>query len=65
MAERCRICLVDQGCMTNLQDERLEAKLKDLIRCTHIDVGPLFCISLVPSVKLHLIECLCLFTDQV
>ncbi|KAG5310090.1 ZN555 protein, partial [Acromyrmex insinuator] len=38
MAERCRICLVDQGCMTNLQDERLEAKLKDLIRCTRIDI---------------------------
>ncbi|KYN06970.1 PREDICTED: zinc finger protein 483-like [Cyphomyrmex costatus] len=38
MTERCRICLVDQGCMTKLQDECLEAKLKDLIKCTCIDI---------------------------
>ncbi|XP_012536364.1 uncharacterized protein LOC105836695 [Monomorium pharaonis] len=38
MTERCRICLVDHGCMTSLQNERLENKLKDLTKCTCIDV---------------------------
>lgn len=39
MADRCRICLVDQGCMTSLRDEDLKSKLKDLTKCTYIDVS--------------------------
>lgn len=38
MAERCRLCLIDHGCMTSLQDERLETQLKDLTKCTCIDI---------------------------
>ncbi|KAL6256894.1 hypothetical protein P5V15_011829 [Pogonomyrmex californicus] len=38
MAERCRICLIDHGCMTSLNNERVEAKLKDLTKCTCIDI---------------------------
>ncbi|XP_011269872.1 uncharacterized protein LOC105259563 isoform X2 [Camponotus floridanus] len=38
MAERCRICLSDHGCMTDMHDEIVEAKLKDLTKCTCIDV---------------------------
>ncbi|KMQ90881.1 zinc finger protein 26 [Lasius niger] len=38
MAERCRICLIDHGCMTDIHDESVEAKLKDLTKCTCIDV---------------------------
>jgi len=39
MAGRCRICLIDHGCMTSLQNECVEAKLKDLTKCTCIDVS--------------------------
>ncbi|TGZ56176.1 Uncharacterized protein DBV15_01687 [Temnothorax longispinosus] len=41
MAERpsrCRICLADHGCMTSLMSDRVEGKLKDLIKCTCIDI---------------------------
>ncbi|KAL0106890.1 hypothetical protein PUN28_015429 [Cardiocondyla obscurior] len=38
LTERCRICLVDHGCMTSLQSNRVEIKLKDLIKCTCIDI---------------------------
>ncbi|XP_029663442.1 uncharacterized protein LOC115235661 isoform X1 [Formica exsecta] len=38
MAERCRICLVDHGCMTDINEENVESKLKDLAKCTCIDV---------------------------
>ncbi|XP_071564085.1 uncharacterized protein [Temnothorax nylanderi] len=41
MAERpsrCRICLADHGCMTSLLSDRVEGKLKDLIKCTCIDI---------------------------
>ncbi|XP_076645977.1 uncharacterized protein LOC143355225 isoform X2 [Halictus rubicundus] len=36
--ERCRICLVDHGCMTDLLDEGLRPKLDDLVKCTSIDI---------------------------
>ncbi|KAL6435921.1 hypothetical protein ACFW04_005641 [Cataglyphis niger] len=38
MAERCRICLADRGCMTDIHDDSVESKLKDLAKCTCIDV---------------------------
>ncbi|XP_011335896.1 zinc finger Y-chromosomal protein 2 isoform X2 [Ooceraea biroi] len=38
MAERCRICLVNHGCMTSMHDEHVESKLKDLTKCTCIDI---------------------------
>ncbi|KOC67556.1 Zinc finger protein 26 [Habropoda laboriosa] len=36
--ERCRICLIDNGCMTNLFDERVQSKVNDLSKCTSINV---------------------------
>ncbi|XP_031828744.2 uncharacterized protein LOC116425320 isoform X1 [Nomia melanderi] len=36
--ERCRICLVDHGCMSDLFDEVLRPKLNDLTKCTSIDI---------------------------
>ena len=36
--ERCRICLVEHGCMTNLFDEVLQSKLHDLTKCTSVNV---------------------------
>lgn len=36
--ERCRICLVDNGCMSDLFDEVLQSKLNDLTKCTSINV---------------------------
>jgi len=39
MAERCRICLLDYGCMTSINEEHIESKLKDLTKCTCIDVN--------------------------
>ncbi|KAG7197903.1 hypothetical protein KM043_016145 [Ampulex compressa] len=38
VVERCRICLADHGCMSNLQDEPLQSKIKDLTDCTSIDI---------------------------
>lgn len=38
MTERCRICLADNGCMISLRNERVESKLKDLVKCTFVDV---------------------------
>lgn len=36
--ERCRICLVEHGCMTNLFDEVLQSKLHDLTKCTSVNI---------------------------
>ncbi|OAD52323.1 Zinc finger protein 26 [Eufriesea mexicana] len=36
--ERCRICLVDHTCMTNLFDEVLQPKVNDLSKCTSINI---------------------------
>ncbi|XP_078036251.1 uncharacterized protein LOC144469647 isoform X3 [Augochlora pura] len=36
--ERCRICLVDDGCMSDLFNEVLLPKLNDLIKCTSIHI---------------------------
>lgn len=36
--ERCRICLVDHACMTNLFDEVIQSRLTDLSKCTSINV---------------------------
>lgn len=36
--ERCRICLIDHGCMKNLFDEVLQSKLNDLSKCTSINI---------------------------
>ncbi|XP_053973027.1 uncharacterized protein LOC128873430 isoform X1 [Hylaeus volcanicus] len=36
--ERCRICLVDNGSMSNLFDEVLQSKLNDLTKCTSINI---------------------------
>ncbi|XP_076630839.1 uncharacterized protein LOC143346549 isoform X2 [Colletes latitarsis] len=36
--ERCRICLVDNGCMRNLFNEVLESKLNNLTKCTSINI---------------------------
>ncbi|XP_014486554.1 PREDICTED: uncharacterized protein LOC106750607 [Dinoponera quadriceps] len=38
MTERCRICLADNGCMISLRNERVESKLKDLVKCTFVDI---------------------------
>ncbi|XP_067215427.1 zinc finger protein 836-like isoform X2 [Linepithema humile] len=38
MAKRCRLCLADSGFMVKLRDEFVEPKLKDLTRCTCIDI---------------------------
>ncbi|KZC08471.1 PREDICTED: uncharacterized protein LOC107186661 [Dufourea novaeangliae] len=40
LKERCRICLVDDGCMSVLFDEVLRPKVNDLIKCTSIDIKP-------------------------
>ncbi|XP_076749851.1 uncharacterized protein LOC143422809 isoform X2 [Xylocopa sonorina] len=36
--ERCRICLVDNECTTNLFDEVLQSKLSNLSKCTSINI---------------------------
>ncbi|XP_076290062.1 uncharacterized protein LOC143213762 [Lasioglossum baleicum] len=36
--ERCRICLVDSGCMIDIHHEGLRTKLNDLVKCTSIDI---------------------------
>ncbi|XP_076249438.1 uncharacterized protein LOC143188848 [Calliopsis andreniformis] len=36
--ERCRICLVDDGCMSDLFSEHLQSKLNDLAKCTSINI---------------------------
>ncbi|XP_012224806.1 uncharacterized protein [Linepithema humile] len=38
VAERCRLCLLDNGFMISLHDELVETKLKDLTKCTCIDI---------------------------
>lgn len=50
MTERCRICLINHGCMTSLQSDRVEAKLKDLTKCTCIDIK---CDENLPRVVCH------------
>lgn len=39
VTECCRLCLVDNGFMISLHDELVESKLKDLTKCTCIDVS--------------------------
>lgn len=39
VTERCRLCLLDNGFMISLHDELVESKLKDLTKCTCIDVS--------------------------
>ncbi|CAK9806909.1 Zinc finger protein 26 [Anthophora quadrimaculata] len=36
--ERCRICLVDNGCMTDVFEERVQSKVNDLSKCTSIHI---------------------------
>ncbi|XP_012153870.1 uncharacterized protein LOC100877465 isoform X2 [Megachile rotundata] len=36
--ERCRICLVEHGCMSNLFDEFVQSKVNDLSKCTSINI---------------------------
>lgn len=36
--ERCRICLVDDGCTSDLFSEDLQSGLNDLAKCTSINV---------------------------
>ncbi|XP_012279795.1 uncharacterized protein LOC105699417 isoform X2 [Orussus abietinus] len=36
--EKCRVCLTDEGCMSNLFTELLDLKIKDLTKCTSIDI---------------------------
>ncbi|XP_033332295.2 uncharacterized protein LOC117223850 isoform X1 [Megalopta genalis] len=36
--KRCRICLVDDGCMSDLFNEVIRPKLNDLIKCTSIHI---------------------------
>ena len=38
ISERCRICLVEHGCMSNLFDESVQSKLDDLSKCTSINI---------------------------
>ncbi|XP_015174514.1 PREDICTED: MATH and LRR domain-containing protein PFE0570w-like [Polistes dominula] len=35
---RCRICLEDHDCMSNLFDDGLQSQIKDLSKCTSIDI---------------------------
>lgn len=36
---RCRICLAENGCMSNLFNDKLQLQIKDLSKCTSIDVS--------------------------
>jgi len=53
MAERCRICLLDYGCMTSINEEHIESKLKDLTKCTCIDVNILIYFSVYFVIVLY------------
>ncbi|KAL2729219.1 zinc finger protein 836-like [Vespula squamosa] len=35
---RCRICLAENGCMSNLFNDKLQLQIKDLSKCTSIDI---------------------------
>ncbi|XP_035733897.1 zinc finger protein 836-like [Vespa mandarinia] len=35
---RCRICLTENGCMSNLFDDKLQFQINDLSKCTSIDI---------------------------
>ncbi|KAK2581804.1 hypothetical protein KPH14_002277 [Odynerus spinipes] len=35
---RCRICLSENGCMSNLFEDELQLQIKDLSKCTSIDI---------------------------
>lgn len=53
MAKRCRICLINNGFMIKLRDKLVESKLKDLTKCTCIDVS-------FANMILHVLSVLCL-----
>lgn len=38
LLSRCRICLAEDGCMSNLFDDELQLQIKDLSKCTSIDI---------------------------